>query len=162
MCYIDGDVIDYAKWCHIKYRWRGQMTDGDTARDNHLLSVTSWPVRAVTRGATDHPDVTRWAETNGHNSSQNCFIAPGFNCRWPMFVTDTRPTPANKYLLRQNTNSKIGKIPHTPALSELSWHQQVAIFISPGVRVGALTNFDILHRDPSWELVKYSVIDTGM
>ena len=77
-----------------------------------------------------------------------------------MFVTDTRPTPANKYLLRQNTNSKIGKIPHTLALSELSWHQQPAIFISPGVRVGALTNFDILHRDPSWELVKYSVIDT--
>ena len=29
MCYTDGDVIDYAKWCHIKYRWRAQMTDGD-------------------------------------------------------------------------------------------------------------------------------------
>ena len=80
-----------------------------------------WPVRAVTGvpgGLLTIADVTR---------DQRSEMCPGLlydgaltcNCRWPMFVTDTRPTPTNKYLLRQNTNSKIGKIPHT---QDLNYH----------------------------------------
>ena len=90
--------------------------DGDMTRDHHLLSVTVTCAgchSGVTRGATDHPDVMSGDQRSQLQPELLYDRAPGSNCRWPMFVTDTRPTPANKYLLRQNTNSKIGQIPHT-------------------------------------------------
>ena len=70
-------------------------------------------------------------------SEEYCFMTDS-NCRWPMFVTSTRPTPTNKYLLRQNTNFKIGEIPHTPSLDHhyisIPWgresgHWQILIFM---------------------------------
>ena len=139
MCYIDGYVIDYAKWCHIKHRRReGWLTNGQWLVTIICL-VWVWPVRAVTVPGVYWPFLM-WPGTNGQKWSRDCFMT--CNCRWPMFVTDTRPTPTNKYLLRQNTNSKIGKIPHTqvlnyhgisPSLSlyPLGWesgHWQILIF----------------------------------
>ena len=97
--------------------------------DNHLWSVTCAGCHWCTRGSTDHC----WCDqgpTVRNVSRIALWLALTCNCRWPMFVTDTRPTPTNKYLLRQNTNSKIGKIPHT---QDLNYH---AILISPGWESG--------------------------
>ena len=93
--------------------------DGErVSGDNHLWSVTCAGCHWCTRGSTDHC----WCDqgpTVRNVSRIALWLALTCNCRWPMFVTDTRPTPTNKYLLRQNTNSKIGKIPHT---QDLNYH----------------------------------------